>query len=129
MFENHLIEDGSLTSDANGFAFALRINWYRALPLSSVGLAVRVDGKPVAPDAITFAVDGSRYRLDELPDHYDRMWYVTDSAGVHVARPGGLARGPHEISVTLSSRIPYIPTRGTDVLLQADTCTKTLEAA
>lgn len=129
MFEHHLIDDGSLTSDANGFAFALRINWYRALPLSSVGLSVFVDGEAVDPDAITFAVDGNRYHLAELPEHYDRMWYVTDSAGVHVARPGGLAPGPHELSVTLTSRIPYIPTRGTDVLLQEDTCTKTLEAA
>jgi hypothetical protein len=129
VFENHLIEDGSLTSDANGFAFALRINWYRALPLSSVGLTVRVDGEAVEPGAVTFAVDGNRYRLDELPEHFDRMWFVTDSAGVHVARPGGLESGPHELSVTLSSRIPYIPTRGADVLLQEDTCTKTLEAA
>jgi hypothetical protein len=129
MFENHLIEDGSLTSDANGFAFALRINWYRALPLSSVGLTVRVDGESVDPGAITFAVDGDRYRLGELSEHYDRMWFVTDSAGVHVERPGGLEPGPHELVVRLSSRIPYIPTRDTDVLLQVDTCVKTLAAA
>jgi hypothetical protein len=129
MFENHLIEDGSLTSDSDGFAFALRINWYRALPLSSVELAVRVDNEQADPGAITVAVDGNRYRLAELPEHYDRMWFVTDSAGVHVARAGGLEPGPHELQVTLSSRIPYIPTRGADVLLQVDTCTKTVAAA
>src|SRR5919206_4137410 len=100
MFENHLIEDGSLTSDANGFAFALRINWYRALPLSSVGLTVRVDGEQVDPGAITFAVDGNRYRLDELPEHYDKMWFVTDSADSHFVRPGGLAPGPLDINLT-----------------------------
>jgi hypothetical protein len=129
MFEHHLIEDGSLTSDANGFAFAVRLNWYRALPLSSVGLTVRVDGEEVDPEAVTFSVDGSRYRLGELPEHYDRMWFVTESAGVHVARPGGLPAGPHEIGITLTTRIPYIPTRGTDVLQQTDSCTKTLVPA
>jgi hypothetical protein len=129
MFEHHLIEDGSLTTDADGFAFGLRINWYRALPLSSVGLTVRVDGEAVDDGAISFAVDGNRYPLAELPEHYDEMWFVPDTARVDVARPGGLGRGEHELSVTLTSRIPYIPTRGTDVLLQTDTCTKTIAAA
>ena len=94
-----------------------------------MGLAVSVDGETVDPGAITFAVDGNRYPLAELSEQYDRMWFVTDSADVHVARPGGLPPGPHELSVTLTSRIPYIPTRGTDVLLQTDTCTKTMAAA
>jgi len=129
VFENHLIEDDSLTSDADGFAFALRINWYRALPLSSVGLEVRVDGEPVDPGAVTFEVDGRRYRLEELPENYDRMWFVPDAASIHVTRAGGLEAGEHELSVTLSSRIPYVPTSGTDVLVQQDTCTKTLAAA
>lgn len=126
MFENHLIEDGSLQSEADGFAFALRLNWYRALPLSSIDLGVRVDGEDVNSDAISFSVDGSRYDLAELPDRHDRMWFVTDSADIHVVWPGGLASGPHELAVTLRSRIPYIPTRGTEVLVQEDTCRKTL---
>ena len=126
MFEQHLIEEGSLSTDANGYAFALRLNWYRALPLSSVGLKLRVDGEDVEQDAVTFSLDGNRYRLDELPANYESMWFVTACAGIHVDRPGGLGPGPHEVRATLTSRIPYIPTRGTDVLLQSDTCTKTL---
>jgi hypothetical protein len=54
------------------------------------------------------------------------MWFVADSAEIGVEPPGGLGPGPHEVRVTLSSRIPYIPTRGTEVLLQEDTCTKAL---
>jgi hypothetical protein len=126
VFERHLIEDGSLTSDARGFGFELRLNWYRALPLSSIGLAVSVDGEEVAPEAIELEVDGERYALAELPERYDRMWFVADPAIVRVEREGGLTSGPHELRATLSSRIPYIPMRGTDVLLQEDTCTKTL---
>jgi hypothetical protein len=129
VFENHLIEDGSLTTDANGFAFALRLNWYRALPLSSVGLAIDVDDDKIVPELVTFALDGNRYRLSELAEHVDRYWYVTEAAGVHVSRRGGLAPGPHTVRVTLRTRIPYIPMHGVDVLLQEDACTKTLTAA
>jgi len=126
MFANHLIEDGSLRSDDSGFDFAVRLNWYRALPLSSIGLSVRVDGEDVGSGSITFAVDGDRYRLDELPQRHDRMWFIADSADVRVERPGGLAPGPHELSVTIASRIPYIPIRPPNVLIQEDTCTKTV---
>lgn len=128
MLENHLIDDGSLTSDADGFAFALRLNWYRALPLSSIGLSVRIDGEPVADDDVTVSIDGERYRLTELAEVYDRFWFIVDAATVHVARPGGLGEGPHALSVTLRSRIPYVPTRPPDVLVQEDTCTKTMVA-
>jgi len=128
MFAKHLIEDGSLTSDEAGFGFAVRLNWYRALPLSSIGLTVSVDGERVAPGAITFAVDGERFAHEELPRVHDRMWFVADSAEVGVERPGGLAPGAHELRVSIASRIPYIPTRPPDVLVQEDSCTKTLVA-
>lgn len=126
MFENHLIEDGSLTTDGHGFGFMLRLNWYRALPLSSIDLAVCVDGEQVDGADVTFAVDGETYALADLPTRHDRMWFVADPAEIRARRDGGLAPGAHELSVTLRSRIPYIPTRGTDVLLQEDTCTKTV---
>jgi hypothetical protein len=128
MFAKDLIEDGSFATDGAGFGFAARLNWYRALPLSSIGLSVRVDGEPVAEDAISFAVDGERFPLEELPRRHDRMWFVADSAQVRVDAPGGLPAGPHELSVTIASRIPYIPTRPPDVLIQEDTCTKTVLA-
>lgn len=126
MFENHLIEDGSLTSDERGFAFTLRLNWYRALPLSSIDLAVRIDGEQVDAGSVTLAVDGETYPLADLPERSERMWFVADGAQIRVRRDGRLAPGTHELSVTLRSRIPYIPTRDAEVLLQEDTCTKTV---
>ena len=126
MFANRLIEDGTLTTDDRGFGFAARLNWYRALPLSSIGLTLRVDGEEVDPAAITFAVDGEWHPVAELPRRDDRMWFVADPAEVRVERAGGLEPGPHELSLTIAARIPYIPTRPPDVLVQEDTCTKTV---
>jgi hypothetical protein len=121
MFQNDLIRDGSLSSDDAGFDFDARLNWYRALPLSSIRLTVEVDGERVDEDAITFSVDGETYRHGELASRDDRMWFVADAAHVRVERPGR-----HELSLSIASRIPYIPTRPPDVLVQEDTCTKTV---
>lgn len=128
MFANELIEDGSLRTDERGFRFAARLNWYRALPLSSIEMTLSLDDEPVDPAAITFTVDGESYRLAELADRDDRMWYILDGADVHVDRPEGLTPGPHELSLTIGSRIPYIPiaARPPDVLVQEDTCVKTM---
>lgn len=124
MFKDDLIEDGSLSDDDAGFSFGARLNWYRALPLSSIQLRIAVDGEPVDGEDVTFTVDGETYRHDELPSRDDRMWFVGDTARVRVERPGGLAPGEHELMLSISSRIPYIPTRAPDVLVQEDTCTK-----
>jgi len=126
VFANRLIEDDSLESDDDGFSFLARLNWYRALPLSSIRLTIDVDGERVDNDAITFTLDGETYRHAELPTRDDRMWFIRNSARVHVARPGGLAAGPHELTLSIASRIPYLPTRPPDVLVQEDTCRKTL---
>lgn len=128
MFARTLIESDTFQCDAEGFAFCIRLNWYRALPLSSVGLEVRVDGAPVDKEAITFTIDGHEYGSTELAQQYDRYWFVTDAAGVRVVHPEGLERGAHELSVTLQTRIPYIPTRGTDVLLEENTCVSMVTA-
>ena len=126
MFQNDLIRDGSLRTDDGGFSFDARLNWYRALPLSSIRLTVEVDGAPVDDEAITFSVDGETYRHAELASRDDRMWFVADPARVRVERPGGLAPGPHELSLSIATRIPYIPTRPPEVLVQEDTCRKTV---
>jgi hypothetical protein len=126
MFASDLIEDDSLESDDDGFSFLARLNWYRALPLSSIRLKIEVDGEGVDDDAITFTLDGETYRHAELPARDDRMWFVVDSARVRVDRAGGLAAGRHELTLSIASRIPYLPTRPPDVLVQEDTCRRTV---
>jgi hypothetical protein len=126
VFQNDLIQDGSLRTDPSGFSFDARLNWYRALPLSSIQLTIAVDGERVDGDAVTFTVDGETVRHADLPARDDRMWFVGDPARVTVERPGGLTPGAHELTLSIASRIPYIPTRAPEVLVQEDTCTKTV---
>jgi len=74
---------------------ALRLPWYRALPLSCiVGATLAIDGRDADPAALRLTVDGTVYGLDELATRYDSWWYVLDSAilsapGVTVTAPGG----------------------------------------
>jgi Domain of unknown function (DUF6379) len=126
MFKDDLIQDGSLSTDDSGFSFGARLNWYRALPLSSIRLTVEVDGERVDETAITFSVDGETYPHTELSSRDDRMWFVADAARVRVERSGGLAPGPHELALSIAARIPYLPTRPPEVLVQEDTCRKTV---
>jgi hypothetical protein len=126
MFEDRLIEDGSLAADADGFSFGVRLNWYRSLPLSSVAqLDVEVDGTPIQPDAVTFITeDGGAHQLEALADHPDDWWFLTDTARIRVEHPGGLAPGEHQLAVTLGTRIPYVVMDPPDVLVVVDSCRK-----
>jgi hypothetical protein len=128
MFENRLIEDGSLWADQDGFTFGLRLNWYRALPLSSVAqLDIEIDGTAIQPHAVTFITeDGDAHGLEALADHPDDWWFVTDTARIRVDHPGGLEPGKHDLAVTLGTRIPYVVLRPPDVLVIVESCHKQL---
>ena len=126
MLTDRVIEDGSLRSTDSGFAFDLRIPWYRSLPLSCVeGLEVSLDGEPAPVEEMELTFNDSTYSLDELPPLYDEWWQVTDSARVSIRRNGELAAGPHELDVTLSLRIPYIVEAGRRLVMR-ERCVKTM---
>ena len=128
MFPDRLIEGDSLRSDADGFSIEARIPWYRALPLSSVtGIALTVDGHAVPTNEISFAINGQRYGLDELPPLHDEWWYVTDGARVSVSREGGLPEGEHTVDLELGIFIPYLVFDG-DALVIRERCVKTMRA-
>jgi hypothetical protein len=110
MFVNRVISDNGLVVTESGIDIDIRLPWYRALPLSVVGVTeVEIDGKNVDLTSLTFEVNGKSYKLNELPAHYTEWWYVLDSAFLHV--PGvTLQRGTeHQVKVTVSIRPPYIP--------------------
>jgi hypothetical protein len=122
---DNVIADGSLRADGDGFAFGLRMPWYRALPLSSLeGLEVRVDGDPMPSEELRLSLDGKTYALADLPPLHDEWWYVADAAEVRAPRPGGLAGGEHELDVTIALRIPYIVESGHPLVMR-ERCVKT----
>jgi Domain of unknown function (DUF6379) len=124
MLTDQVIADGSLRGHEDGFAFDLRMPWYRALPLSSVeGLDVRIDGEPVPSEALRLSLGGNEYALADLPPLYDDWWYVADPAEVRAPRPGGLPTGEHELDVTIALRIPYIVESGNPLVMR-ERCVK-----
>ncbi len=63
----------------SGVAVSLQIPWYRSLWLSAVaGVAATVDGEPVPVEKITFRLNGRDYRVDELPEQWDTLWFLAD---------------------------------------------------
>lgn len=129
MFPERVVADGSLRAGPDYFVFDMRIPWYRALPLASIDiLDLKVDGKSVDPNGLTFLVNDQEYAVDALHERYDEWWFVTDPVGVRVNRDGGLGPGAHEVDLTLGMRIPYI-VFGEHALQIKERCAKTMTAS
>nr|WP_272918135.1 DUF6379 domain-containing protein [Actinomadura rayongensis] len=114
-----------MTVTPGGYALAVRLPWYRALPVSAVEqLDVALDGVRAPADAISFEVNGRARSLAAARDDWDESWYVLDDGVVRVAAevPPGSA---HEVEVVLGVRIPYLPVAGKP-LLMTERCVKTM---
>lgn len=90
---------------AAGVELQVRSPWYRSLPLSSIDLALSLDGTEVPADRIRFCVNDHDYALDELRERFEEFWFVLDAAAVRVS---SVAPGKHEVDLHLSLRIPYL---------------------
>jgi hypothetical protein len=124
MLTDQVIADGSLRADADGFAFDLRMPWYRALPLACLeGLDVKIDDEVVPSGELRLVLGGRTYALSDLPPLHDEWWYVADAAEVRAPRPGRLPAGEHELDVTIALRIPYIVESGHPLVMR-ERCVK-----
>mgnify|MGYP000911881669 CR=1 FL=1 len=105
-----LIVEDSLRALADGFAFEVRLNWYRSLPLSSVEIiGVQLDGQPVPPDQITFEINDQRYSPAELREQSEALWFVQDFATLHIRQPGTVkADEAHTLEAEVALRFPYM---------------------
>jgi hypothetical protein len=106
-----LIVENSLRVLEDGYAFDVRLNWYRSLPLSSVDfLDVKLDGMQVPADQILFEINQHSYPLSELVERFDELWFVQDHARLHVHQPGKIHTGEsHTLETEISLRFPYMP--------------------
>jgi hypothetical protein len=115
VFDRYLIVDGSLRNvgPANaptGFAFDVKLGYYRGLGLSMVeALDVTVDGKPVPRNAVRFDEGPGPLTLDQMETAFDRRWCFGSPATLTVEWPGGLAAGKHAITLQQRLRISYMP--------------------
>ena len=106
----HMLDDRSLRAGDDGFELDVYLNWYRALPLSSVKtVEVTIDGERIAREDITFVLDEREYELDDLPNHWAEYWFVLDPGTLRVRRGPKVQAGQQaDVTVRLGNRIPYI---------------------
>ena len=124
MFDKYMILDGSLRPVDGGFAFDIRIPYYRGIALSMIeAFEVTIDGQEVPRDAVHFELRGSEYTHDEIEQDAETRWEFGEIATLRIDWPAGLSAGDHTIEQATQMRISYLPAplRGRDV--------KTLAAA
>lgn len=107
---NGLLDDASLRPHPEGLALSLVLPWYRSLWLSSVtSLALAVDGEAVPSSDLSFELGGTRYRLDELPEQSDVLWYLQEHPLLIAPRDAPVRVGErHAIELVGELRLPYM---------------------
>jgi hypothetical protein len=85
-----------------GFEFCVRTRYYKGLWLSQFRVGdVIVDGEVFPKNTVVWNFYGYDYTPEELYDRVDIYWQVNDLATVKVKKPGGLAKGYHDVDVKL----------------------------
>ena len=94
----------------NGIAVSVQLPWYRSLWLSAVDdVAVTVNGEAIPTDRLRFELQGREYRIEELPEQWDTLWFVADRPEVLI----DLGRAPEQdeqltVEVVLTMRLLYM---------------------
>src|SRR5208337_118973 len=110
MLTNAVIGDNGLRVAPGGLEVDIRLPWYRALPLSTVEIGeVRINGAVVKPAAMRLRVNGKDFRLEQLENQTDEVWFVLDSAYLQIDHPKPVHGAEYLVEVTLFLRPPYIP--------------------
>ena len=119
MFARHLVESARLEDGA--LVLAVRLNWYRSVPLSCVErLEVELDGVGLLPERTTLELGGVRSAVGDLTDRDETWWPVLDSATVRVELDTPPTGGPHTVGLVLGTRIPYLVSPSGDAAVIVD---------
>ena len=108
-----------------GYAFNIRLSYYRGLFLSCIEeFILKVDGQEVPMQDITFSINGKTFAASFLSECNTEFWNVIEPARIEVIKDGGLLSGEHDIDLTLMLRIPYMPIPIEDdlVYMPLDSC-------
>jgi hypothetical protein len=107
---NSLFSEKDVRRVDGGLAVSVQLPWYRSLWLSAVDdVAATVNGVPIARDALRFELQGHSYRIDELPEQSETLWFVADRPDIVV--PLESEPGPGDkltVEVVLTMRLLYM---------------------
>lgn len=99
-----------MTTRPDGLAIALTLPWYRSLWLSSVSdISVVIDGRQVRNEDMSVELADRVYRINELPDQWDVLWFIQDRLVVVVPMDEPPPEGDEvDVEVTVDLRLPYM---------------------
>jgi hypothetical protein len=105
-----VLAEDSLTTRPDGLAIALTLPWYRSLWLSSVSdISVVIDGRQVRNEDMSVELADRVYRINELPDQWDVLWFIQDRLVVVVPMDEPPPEGDEvDVEVTVDLRLPYM---------------------
>jgi hypothetical protein len=122
VFSRHLIESAWWTG--HGLRLGVRLNWYRALPVSCVErLELTLDGAQLDPGRIAVEIGGLRCSVAELADQDDAWWHVADTCGISVDLGSAARPDDATVELLLGTRIPYLVSPAGDAVVIVDRAT------
>jgi hypothetical protein len=107
---NSLFQATDVRRLPDGIAVSVQLPWYRSLWLSAVDdVEMTVNGVPVPKDRLRFELQGRSYRVEELPEQSETLWFVADRPDVvayldEVPAPGESIT----VEVVLTMRLLYM---------------------
>lgn len=107
---NSLFAEKDVRRTDTGIAVAVQLPWYRSLWLSAVdGVAATVNGEAIATEKLRFVLNDREYRIEELPEQWETLWFVADKPEVLI----DLGRAPEAgerltVEVEVTMRLLYM---------------------
>ena len=107
---NSLFADTDVRRHPGGIAVSIQLPWYRSLWLSAVdSITATVDGQEIPSERLLFGLQGRCYRIEELPDQWETLWFLGDRPDVIIKldlppEPGATVR----VEVALTLRLLYM---------------------
>jgi hypothetical protein len=108
--QDRLLGEGSLSATKAGFDLAIRLPWYRSLPLSTIEPAeLRINAKPIDLAQVKIRINDKTIPNSELAERTDQFWFVLDPLTLEVS--GAPVKRGEDVHVefTLNVYPPYIP--------------------
>ena len=107
---NSLFSEKDVTRRPDGIAVSVQLPWYRSLWLSAVDdVAATVNGVAVDKGDLRFSLEGREYRIEELPEQSDTLWFVADRPDVVIALDDVPPSGAKlQVEVVLTMRLLYM---------------------
>ncbi|WP_457101207.1 C-glycoside deglycosidase beta subunit domain-containing protein [Microbacterium sp. P5_E9] len=107
---NSLFSEKDVRRTADGIAVSVQLPWYRSLWLSAVDdVAASVNGVEVPKDELRFVLNDTSYRIEELPEQSETLWFVADKPEVVIPLDHAPAAGEKlTVEVVLTMRLLYM---------------------